>query len=348
MKNPYAKRLVLKCCKAKLYNNEKCRCKEIKIIQTNVNHWIHKIKNLQSVQYNNAIITYSDINAFTITTRANNDINNKKRENIIGCIINNNINSEYLKYSTRWKNLKNEIDLYITKLCELTNITGYNTIQCIHKAGRGHHYDFKIVIDKTIEFDVELKFNSKCVCDTPQFVSPMKPSHYMESSYEEYYYDNYFTPMVKKYNLSLPTREEYVKQLHSPNPKCVAEHQEKYYRGCKQSSKYSNDQDDITFYEDNKKISSESICNFITKYNLEKEKLSEYLLKTQSGKYYMLYKNGKVHLQTINQDDYIITDVVKDPNKNRYIALTKTGAKLKILLRWKNGNGIAYPAFQIS
>jgi len=34
--------------------------------------------------------------------------------------------------------------------------------------------------------------------------------------------------------------------------------------------------------------------------------------------------------------------------KNYYECKTESGYKLKVLLRWKNGNGIAYPAFQIS
>jgi len=32
---------------------------------------------------------------------------------------------------------------------------------------------------------------------------------------------------------------------------------------------------------------------------------------------------------------------------NGYVATSKSGNKIKILLRWKNGNGIAFPAFQI-
>lgn len=62
----------------------------------------------------------------------------------------------------------------------------------------------------------------------------------------------------------------------------------------------------------------------------------------------MLYKNGIIHLQNINSNNYEIISYKKDPKLQSYIATTKTGIKLKILLRWKNGNGIAYPAFQIS
>ena len=176
----------------------------------------------------------------------------------------------------------------------------------------------------------------------------MKPSQYLDASYEEYYYDNYFITLVKKYNLPLPSKEEYLKSIHSTSPECVKTHQEKYYRGCKKSSKYSGDIDDINFYEESKRISDESISSFISKYGLKKEKLTEYLLKTQKEKYYMLYKDSCIYLQTIQLDNYIITEIIKDPEFNRYKAKTKIGKQLKILLRWKNGNGIAFPSFQIS
>lgn len=342
------KKFVLECCKAKLYKNENCRCKEIRIIQKYIQLWNTKIDGLPKVTYQGYIINYIDINIFTSKKRSDNDENNKKRENIIECIINNKLPKEYYRYSLRWHQLKKTIDLYIKLLCDNRNIKHCNDVVCIHKAGRTNHYDFKIIINNNEHFLVEFKFNASCINDTPQFISPMKPSQYLDASYEEYYYDNYFITLVKKYNLPLPTKEEYLKNIHFPSPECVKIHQEKYYRGCKKSSKYSGDIDDIDFYEESKRISDESISSFISKYGLKKEKLTEYLLKTQKEKYYMLYKDSCIYLQTIQLDNYIITEVIKDPDFNRYKAKTKIGKQLKILLRWKNGNGIAFPSFQIS
>tara|TARA_B110000967_G_C18875503_1_gene558027 strand:+ start:173 stop:1264 length:1092 start_codon:yes stop_codon:yes gene_type:complete len=342
------KKLVLKCWFEKLWKGEKCRCEEIKIIQKYIRLWYTKINKLEPITYNNDEITYRCINVFMDKNRSKNDSNNKKRENIVVCIINNNIPNEYYRYSLRWYNLKKGIDSYIQKLCEMKDITNIENIVCIHKAGRRNHYDFKIIINNSKEFDVEFKFNASCVDDTPQFVSPMKPSQYLDSSYEEYYYENYLTTLVNTYNLSLPTKEEYLKYIHSSKPACVKELQEKYYRGCIKSKKYSNKEEDIDFYESSKKASKSSILDFISKYGLKQDKLTEYLLKTQKNKYYMLYKDGHFYLETINLDDYIITEITKDPEKNRYIAKTKSGGHLKILLRWKNGNGIAFPSFQIS
>ena len=195
---------------------------------------------------------------------------------------------------------------------------------------------------------VEFKFNAICVQDTPQFVSPMKPSQYLDSSYEEYYYDNYITKLSLNFNIEIPKREEYLKTIHAPNPECMKLYQEKYYKGCKNSSKYSGEEDDINSYKTALKLSKESIKNFITTNNLKHDKMTQYLLDTQKNKCYMLYKKGKLYYQTKNLDDYIITEVVKDEKRSRYKAKTKSGRTLKILLRWKNGNGIAFPSFQIS
>jgi len=344
--NPKIK-LVLKCCHVKLWKDEQCKCNEIKTIQKYVVIWIKNKNKLEPIAYRGDKIIFNDINVFTYNSRSQNDLYNKKRENIISCILNNIIPDQYYTLSPRWNKLKTEIFLFIDELCKKKGII-CNDIECIPKAGRGHHYDFKIVINDIEVINVEFKFNTTCVNDTPQFVSPMKPSQYLESSYEEYHYDNYFIHLVYEYKLPLPTKEAYLKDIHSTNPMCLKEHQEKYYKGCKKSSKYSGEENDIKFYERSKKTSHDSIMNFISKYDIDKDKLTKYLLDTQKNKFYMLYKAGKLYLETINLNDYIIAEITKDPKKNRYIAKTKSDRNLKILLRWKNGNGIAFPSFQIS
>ena len=62
----------------------------------------------------------------------------------------------------------------------------------------------------------------------------------------------------------------------------------------------------------------------------------------------MLYSKKEFILQQVNIDDYTIDKVVKNAYKYRYECISKNGQKHNVLLRWKNGNGIAFPAFQIS
>lgn len=304
-------------------------------------------KNLNKLQYKKICINYYSINSFDLSVRSDNDKINKMRENIIIAIINNIIPIDYYKYSIRWTKTRDEINKYIAKLCLENNIIRYSQ-KCIHKAGRGNHYDFMLIINDNISFNIEFKFNAQDIDDAPQFVSPMKPSQYLQTSYEEYYYDNYLPILGKEYNLSLPEKNEFIQKIHTNKPKCMMEFQTKYYNGCKTSRQYNGIQEDINFYNRAKEISYESIKSFIINNELKIDKLNEHLSKSQSNKMYMLYKNGVFHLQTINCNNYKIVSYKKEPNLNRYIATTETGITLKILLRWKNGPGIAFPAFQIS
>lgn len=320
------------------------------LIQKQFRIWKKKTNILKSIVYNKQILDFNDIYIFLGKNRekSKNDKHNKIRENIIECIINDNIPKQYYHLSLRWSNLKQRIDTYIERLCKTKEIDDIHHIECIHKGGRMYKYDFILTINRKFEFKIEFKFNTSTVKDTPQFVSPMKPSQYLETSYEEYYYDNYFIQLIKQYDLELPEKELYLKQVHLSYPDCLKSHQDKYRQGCKKSKAFSNIKNDIDFYKTSNKLSRDSISSFISSNTLDQEKLTEYLIESQKDKYYMLYKNGELFLETIHNDNYVITDVKKESNKNRYIAQTKTGIFLNILLRWKNGNGIALPSFQIS
>ena len=308
---------------------------------------LHKIFNLQNFTYNKEIINSKSINVFKVSEKKFNDKNNKTRENIISAIINNKIPENYYILK-KWFYMKQHIFNYIKKLSNKS----YEKVECINKAGRGHKYDFllKILYKDGIkeDFMIEFKFNVSLIDDSPQFVSPMKPSQYMSNSYENYYYDNYLHKLSNIFNIKMPSKEEYLKKIHSTKPKCMKIYQELYYNGCSESSKFTNKDTDIKFYKFAKELSSDSIKSFINNTELNIELLSNYLHTTQKDKIYMLYLNKVFTLQEINIDDYKIDKVVKNPDKFRYECISKNGKKIKILLRWKNGNGIAFPAFQIS
>lgn len=313
------------------------------------------IEDVQILKYNKSCISYSSINLFDDDypeqKRNKNDINNKVRENMIAAIINDKIPVEYYKYSIKWSRLKSEIFKFLHCL-------GYKEIpkrnvkfKCISKAGRKNNHDFEIF--KTTDTDckkynIEFKFNCEILKNTPQFISATNPSRFLETRYEEYYYDNYLYLLAIKFNLKLPEKSKYLNEIHSTNPKCMVEYQKRYYNGCKKSSKYTNLKEDIDFYEFSKEISKKSIIKFIENNHLDIQKLTEYLKETQKDKIYMLYKNKSIKLLTLSDDEYQITSYIKKPNLQKYIAFTKSGNSLNILLRWKNGNGIAYPAFQVS
>jgi hypothetical protein len=71
-------------------------------------------------------------------------------------------------------------------------------------------------------------------------------------------------------------------------------------------------------------------------------------MESQKNKIYMLFYDYKFYKEKMNLEDYLLISYEKEPKKYRYVAKAKSGKTIYILLRWKNGNGIAFPAFQIS
>jgi len=295
--------------------------------------------------YNKATLNIKSINAFNVSSRCSNDKNNKLREHIIGALINNKVPENYFVLA-KWLTMKYNLSNYINSL----STKCYIKVDCKNKAGRANKYDFLIKLyytqDTYDEYKVEFKFNASSLDKAPQFVSPMKPSRYLSSSYEEFYYTNYLTKLALKGNLKMPHKEEYLKHVHSNKPKCMTDYQDLYYKGCRSSSKFTGNQEHIDFYNYAKELSSISICEFIKSNELNISMLTNYLQTSQANKIYMLYTNNTFIKQIINSDDYMLIDVIK--HSNSYECISKSGKKINALIRWKNGNGIALPAFQIS
>ena len=300
-------------------------------------------------RYNGVLLHYQSIRAFDLACKAKNDSNNKLRETIIGAIINKQVPSAYYLFgSGRWQAMKAAVYTYLKKL----DIGDTDRIKCIHRGGRTKNFDFDLEITSSLDgtlktLPIELKFNAATIKKAPQYASPMKPSHYLSASYEEYHYDNYLPRIAALADLPLPAKDEYLKQIHGNQPECMRAYQKKYYQGCRTSSQYTNEPAAIEFYKSSNSWGKESIKKFLETTQLNITALSAYLLSSQQGKIYMLYAHGTFHLERAPMDDYVIESVIKHTH-NRYECSTKSGIKMKVLLRWKNGSGIAFPAFQIS
>ena len=317
--------------------------KHILIIRRTIKNYMKLLYSMSNISYNSHIINYKTINAFLQSEKNKNDLNNKLRESIIGAIINNKMPNSYYQYSKRWNCLKKIIWDYIQQM-SLENIT---TISCHHRGGRKYHYDFTIILNDVHSFNVEFKFNAEKIKDIPQFVSPMNPSQYLSSSYENYYYEKYLPILATLGEFKLPEKEIYLKEVNMTSPPCLADFQTKYYNGCNKSSKYTGNINDIQFYNEANKLSRNSITSFIKVNDLDFSKLSQHLQNTQVSKHYMLYHNNIFHHHIADYADYEIISCEKYPEKYKYVTTSKNGCKMTILLRWKNGNGIALPAFQI-
>ena len=313
---------------------------------------LHKLLVFQPFSLNGKTkIVHESINAFILSSKQFNDKNNKIREHVIETIINDNIPTKYYD-NPEWLSLRNKISQFVTQLGSTHNDNETaEKVECIRKGGRKFNYDFVIKYhyrNKSPRLcKVEFKYGVDEIEDAPQFVSPMRPSQYLTNSYEEYYFDKYLPELSSVSGFSIPPKYEYLQQIHTDKPECMSSFQDLYYRGCKNSCQYTGEPKAIQFYQNAKVNAKKSIETFIEQTDILDKKLSDYLVCSQHDKNYMLYNGGKIVLQTANPDDYTIDKVEKQPEKCRWVATSFSGKRINILLRWKNGNGIAFPAFQI-
>jgi len=294
-----------------------------------------------SIPNTNDTLDFKDIELFyTQNTRGKNDSTNKKREIVIVAITLDIIpNSWYA--NERWSNFKNSLFDYYRKLSGGDKIT---SVEIEKKGGRAHPYDFLVKINGD-DHKVEFKYGADKIGKIPQFVSPTKPSQYFSGEYEEFYYDNYLSKMEE--NITIPSRNVWLSQVHQPSPECMDDLQSRYFGGCKKSSKYTGNEDDINIYRKCLKLAADSIKAFLAENELKTTELSEYLHRKQPDKKYMLFKDGIFYMDSIAPESLTIQGI-KKITKNYVLLKTNSGKELKVLLRWKNGNGVAYPALQIS
>jgi hypothetical protein len=274
---------------------------------------------------------------FSFRKKSDNDSNNGLRESIISAIINKKIPDTFF-LCEKWISLRRQIHSFIEKLktsigLEIISDINFTDIVCIPKGGRCFHYDFVFVFDKVREIKIEFKFNASTVHECPQFVSPGKPSRFMDINYEEWFYDNGLKNIADYADLVLPEKSEYLKTIHSNKVEVM-----KYFK-----LKYDND---IPFNNYCKKIDKQTNKKFLDICKLNIDQLSSYLYESQKDKYFMCYLNGEFFIDSLDKSLFQITEYhIQAPN---FICKTKIGYNLEVKLRWKNGHGIQYPAFQIS
>ena len=272
----------------------------------------------------------SDISAFfTSNLRGKNDSMNNKREFIIYNIMTNQVNPDWYEENQSWKIIDEKLRVCLKDFTLLSR-----------KGGRSHCHDFDVEHKQTGQrMKMEFKFNAESISSCPQWVSPMKPSQYLKKSYEEHHYDNYLKRILDLYDVPIPSKEDYLKKVHSHN--YLADVQVMYKR--------RDNEQDIVRYEETKKLTDDSILTFFqSDVELNVEKLNEYLLKTQKDKIYLIYHDGIFRLEERDETDYTIEPLSIIKTHNSFNGLTVSGLKIKILLRWKNCKGVAFPAFQIT
>jgi len=298
-------------------------------------------------------LTLEDINLEDIdwfyksSTRGENDSINKIRENIIEHILT--IPNDYKRdniYGHKWLSIEKGIK---NKIYECYNLeTGRKhkkmafTIE--QKAGRIYRYDFLITFKDGTEIKVEFKY-STCMNDYPEFLSlPLnKYPLFTSESFIKNWYDNYLESYVNSLNINIEEIPPYTEYLNNLNdikyrhPFFDRVHTAIRSLGrAKMTMEYNKIHHKAIEEYFNFKRQEENTLN-LTELQIQMNTQDKYFLFCSEG----IFNIEKIIDHMILTEDYIFT-------KNQIIITTTTGAQIKCLLRWKNGNGCSLPGWQIS
>lgn len=254
-----------------------------------------------------------------------------------------------------WVNFISATKDAVNDLAKYLNINSYEKIDVESKGGRSANYDllltFYIQNQEPVKVPLEFKFNSTCVKDIPEWFNPAANKDFHNICYAEFYYDNYLTQLrdIYKIKVPLPSKEDYVKYIHSDTPKGeflialdVADRLDSPTRKIK-----STHGPCLELAADLAKKSITAFLNNV-KDKTKLDTITKEFQRSQDDKVFLLYCSGKFYLDSIKPSELIAKSVVGIRNDNILVIQTAENTQHEMLLRWKNHNGILHPAWQIS
>lgn len=285
-------------------------------------------------------VVFQDIQHFKTAGvgRGSNDSLNNKRENVLRYLYNP--PAEFLT-DPYWREMNTKWKTFLQTLCN----QDYDNVIVERKGGRKFNYDLEIrfLKDKTTVCSVkaEFKHNSKSINGLPEYFSPAANKPYFAMTYGDYFYDNYVDrvcSLSEQARLLKPTKPDYIKFLY----------QNEYKKNPFFSCLYESETDK-TFYGRKQEIVKESIQSYLQTYlpSLDKTLLSKDIRERQSGKVFILWDLKDFRADTIREDEMDIVSATEIKNNHTIIAVSKSGTKHEMLLRWKNHMGVLYPAWQV-
>lgn len=262
--------------------------------------------------------------------KSENDIYNKKREDILFYLLSNTCNKKF--QDNKWNILNDKLIKIINK------ITNNKNFKITKKGGRRSNYDFLLECDDLKTIYLEFKFNCKKIINIPQFLN-IHCHHFTNINYYEYFYDNFLNDICKIYNLSIIEKNIYIKNIYNINYSC-----EPFFLSLYNFDKIKDDK----FYQ-KQIIVKNSIKHFLNLCKININELNKKLLE-QNNKIFLLWdlKSQEFYDDSFNSNDIKISSFKEIKNNNTLVFNTFSNKKIHMLLRWKNHQGILNPSWQIS
>lgn len=284
-------------------------------------------------------MTPSDILLFTSsssgTGRDNNDKSNKIRESILFEGFYGRTESMFTDplYGNDWRKLAED---FKTALNELG---GSGPITLKSKGGRTFNYDFLVKRDDC-EHKVEFKFGGTSVQTLPEFFNPAANKPFHDELYANMFYDEHLTAITTLYGLVPPPKTDYIKEIY----KNKSSHP--FFTELKDAEKSH-----MELYSQKRTLVAASIKAYLEKVKdtTKLDALTSEFMRSQSGKRFLIYNEGKFYHDRISDAELTAKSVVGVRNGNILVIQSEQpNTTHEMLLRWKNHLGVLFPAWQIS
>jgi hypothetical protein len=304
-------------------------------------------------------LSVEDIKYFTSSSkgqgREKNDSNNKKREEILLQLFNTGL-PEFEADPQRgaaWKKLNIDFHTIISQIGARYDLPADSPATITKKAGRGQHKDFVIQFTDSagdeIEVSMEFKFNAKCITDLPEFLNTPADKKIVDNFYASYYYKNYVPQLHALYKISepMPSEEEYVKHIHKNTPSI------KWLKALDAADRLDspnrkNKKADGPLKKQLDSLAKQSITEYLESVNVNLDAVTAEFQQTQEGKNFVCYKEGKFYLDFFQPNELSASRCLPVKNGNTIVIESRVPTtQHHLLLRWKNHNGILFPAWQI-
>jgi len=289
-------------------------------------------------------MSVSDISTFFATsTRSGNDAANKIREGVLQVICNP--PTEYLQdaeFGGKWQIVYQKWNEVLKEISLKRGISEYTSTQIKMKGGRTFNYDADVMYyngpNLIATRKIEFKNGGSNIGKLAQFLSLQAKYKLINETYDKFFYENYLDKYIAcdvGITEPKPTLENYLKLVTKVKPPTP------FFQQLK-------DREETSKNEKNE-VASASITDYLNRYGetININDFSEKVKETQKDKIYVLWDNGKFHVDALSEAE--MTGMVYDGIVNGNKLILKTGNTIYgLLLRWRNHNGILNPAWQIS
>ena len=287
------------------------------------------------------------------TSRGDNDVSNKIRENILCNYDKCFIYKDDPEYGKPWTALLDNWKATLQSLCDIP----YQHIMIEHMGGRRYNYDFKVSfmgssqeVIKTTK--LELKHNNSRITDLPQFLEiydkdSKEKFHICDEHYAGYFFEHYLPKYVaidndQKVINEMPDKETYLKHVSDTQ----------YKHAFFQALYVSYENNTI----EKRKLARESIRKYLEKFidptslvtTFNFDKIANKIKESQTDKVYLMWDCTKFHTQVVNVKDIQITKIIKFDKLYFDVEVEHFIYNIRIRLNWGNNAGVTNPRWKFT